>query len=128
MLTIRPRRRPRMPGSTELAHPDHGEQVGLEGFPDEVERHLLDRPSPAVPGVVDQHPDRSVGRLDLPDGGGPGLLVGHVQLKDAAARPLQLPEAAGVPRGRPHGEARPGQGQRRRPADARGAAGDEHGP
>jgi hypothetical protein len=113
------------PGEDQLAHPDQAEDIGLELTADALDRDGLDRPRLAVAGVVDEGPNRPIGRLDRVDAGLHRGLVGDVACERLAALGLQVLDRLRSAGGRIDLVPAPGQGPRRLVPDPRRATGDQ---
>src|SRR5664279_4164633 len=97
---------PAHPGQHQLGEPDQAEEVRFELPADVVHRHLLHGPVQAVPGVVDQHPDRPRLRQDRLDSRGHRSVVGDVQRQGADALIGKVLDRLEASRGGVHGAAR----------------------
>ena len=83
----------------QTAHRQQAEHVGVELGANALVGDRLDRARLAVAGVVDEHADRTLGRLDRLHRGPPRPLVDDVERERPAALGLQLGERLRPPRG-----------------------------
>jgi hypothetical protein len=114
-------------GEHELAHPDQPEHIRVELAADLIHRHRLDRAILAVAGVVDENADRALLLRDGLYSLSHRPLVGDVEREQLGALGFEHRHRIRVARGCIDIPAAVGEELRRGVADARRAAGDEHG-